>query len=135
MTCSVPNMSISYKICLSQVNLYVTFPVRLSRSFHLLMEAKAWIWYPLSGQIARVVAQAPCILERILVSEEEPKEDRGRTPFCVFKCTIGTERAWTLESGRITIESWFQHSLTSSVTSGKLFTLKRALVDSSTEWE
>lgn len=110
LTCSVPNMSIFYKICLSQVNLYVTFPVSLSRSFHLLMEAKAWIWYPLSGQIARVVAQVPCILELILVSEEEPKEERGNAPFCVFKCTIGQrDRAWTLESGRITTESWFQH--------------------------
>lgn len=53
--------------------------------------AKAWIWYPLSGQIARVVVQVPRILELILLSEEEPKEERGNAPFCVFKVTIGTE--------------------------------------------
>lgn len=31
----------------------------------------------------------PCILELILLSEEEPKEERGNAPFCVF--SIGTE--------------------------------------------
>lgn len=39
----------------------------------------------------RVVAWVPSILELILSSEEEPKEERGNAPFCVFRDTIGTE--------------------------------------------